>query len=293
MIAEVVQEERVGYVAEFDEQFTYTTSELRLPNGGRVVSLPGRDPDALAGFTGNVVLTEFGLFPNGGYPHWRVVFPLSSRGFRVIVISTPRGRNTKFYELVNDPETYSVHRCNIEQAVAEGYVLEDQHGEPTDLATFKKLYGDEAGWRREYLCEFTGDLDALVSWAQLTAAGERGRGEPFDLLELRGDAGWSPGWFRRCFDGESNGRIEIGWDVARKGDLSALWINHNPSPGSGAMKRLWCLVLMQDVSFELQREVVKSAMDAGLPAVGAATRRGSGRTRTRRCTRSTATAGSR
>lgn len=49
--------------------FTYTSRELRLPGGGRIVSMPGRDPDALAGFTGNVVLTEFGLFPGGGYRH--------------------------------------------------------------------------------------------------------------------------------------------------------------------------------------------------------------------------------
>lgn len=93
------------------------------------------------------------------------------------MISTPRGRDSKFYELVSDPGTYSVHRCTIEDAVAEGYVLRDQQGEPTDLETFKSLYNDEAGWR--------------------------------------------PGWFRERLGGDGKGRLETGWDVARRGDLSA------------------------------------------------------------------------
>ena len=102
------------------ESFEFKARELHLPNGGRVVSLPGRNPDALAGLTGNVIFTELGLFPNGGYEHWRVVFPLTTRGHRVIVISTPRGKNTKFFELVSDPETYSVHTCDIHRSIAEG-----------------------------------------------------------------------------------------------------------------------------------------------------------------------------
>ena len=43
-----------------------------------------------AGLTGNIIFTEFGLFPRGGQAHWRVIFPLATRGFMVIVISTPR-----------------------------------------------------------------------------------------------------------------------------------------------------------------------------------------------------------
>lgn len=112
-----------GHDDELDSEFTYNARELVLPNGGRVVSLPGRNPDALAGFTGNVIFTEFGLFPNGGYEHWRVVFPLTTKGFQVVVISTPRNRNSKFFELVNAPDTYSVHFTNIEDAMAEGFEL--------------------------------------------------------------------------------------------------------------------------------------------------------------------------
>lgn len=243
-----------------DEDFDFRAHELYLPNGGKVVSLPGRNPDTLAGLTGNVIFTEFGLFPNGGYDHWRVVFPLATRGYHVIAISTPRSKATKFFELVNDPETYSVHFCDIHQSIAEGFVLKGADGEPCDLDTFKRLYGDDAGWRREYECQFTGDLEALVRWSVLMAAGELGRDRPFNLLRVTGEAGFDPSFFAEADEG---GRFEMGWDVARRGHLSALWVNEAAPGGSHGLKHLRYLVLMQDVPFDLQRQIVKAAMDAG------------------------------
>lgn len=254
------------YDESLDDQFGFTAHELTLPNGGKVVSLPGRDPDTLAGLTGNVIFTEFGLFPEGGYKHWRVVFPLATRGFHVIAISTPRSMNTKFYELVSDPDTYSVHTCDIYQSVKEGFKLTDQNGAPCSLEDFKRLYGDEAGWKREYECKFTGDLEALVTWAQLTEAARLGQGQPFDLLRVEGEAGWTPGWFSGFkLNAPVGGRLEIGWDVARHGHLSSLWINH---ARPGHPKHLRFLVLMHKASFDLQRSVVCEAMDYPLGAVG-------------------------
>lgn len=267
-IEQVIETDFSEYDADFDHTFEFRARELRLPGGGRVVSLPGRDPDRLAGLTGNVVFTEMGLFPNGGYDHWRVVFPLATRGFHVIAISTPRSKSSKFYELVSQPELYSVHFCGIHQSIAEGFVLRDQGGEPTDLDTFKRLYGDDAGFEREYECKFTGDLSTLIKWALLEAAGERGRVLPFDLCEVKADAGWSPEFFRKIrTDATHAGRFEIGWDVARRGDISALSLNMPQSPGAPD-RHLRALVLMRNTSFALQREIVSAAMDVDPRAVG-------------------------
>ena len=94
---------------------------------------------------------------------------------------------------------------------------------------------------------------------------------------MTGEAGWRPGWFRERLSGLGEGRLGVGWDVARKGDLSVLWVNHSERPGAGLasgggdVKRLRVLVLMRDVQFELQRAVVREAMEAGRsrgPAVG-------------------------
>jgi phage FluMu gp28-like protein len=249
---------------ELDQRFQFKAREIVLPNGARIVSLPGRDPDTLAGLTGNIIFTEFGLFPNGGYNHWSVIFPITTRGFQVCVISTPRGKNTKFYELWIDNETYSVHTCDIYQSVSEeGFVLQDNNGQPCTIEQFRRLYNDEGKWPREYECKFTGDLESLIKWAQLEEAAALSDGLPFSFVRVEKDGGWDAGFFRReMFNG---GRLEVGWDVARTGHLSALWANlamrNRPT-------HLRSLVIMHNTSFALMRAVVCSAMDACPGSVG-------------------------
>jgi len=261
-IEEIESDPYLEHDSSINHTFEFKARELRLPGGGRVVSLPGRDPDRLAGLTGNVVFTEMGLFPNGGYDHWRVVFPLATRGFHVIAISTPRSKDTKFYEVVSNSDLYSVHFCDIYQSIADGFVLRDQDGKPCDVETFKRLYGDEAGWEREYECKFTGDLSTLIKWALLEAAGQRGKGLPFDMLRVENDAGWDAGFVSQILQGK--GRFEIGWDVARHGDISSLWINRPHQDG----RTLRALILMHETTFALQREIITSVMDADPSSVG-------------------------
>lgn len=93
-----------------------------------------------------------------------------------------------------------------------------------------------------------------------------GRDRSFDLLEVTGEAGWTPGWFAAKLAGSERGRLEMGWDVARKRDLSVLWVNHD-EPATG-IKRLRFLVVMRGVQFALQRAIVREAMDVKLPTVG-------------------------
>ena len=258
------EEAYTEYDADIDHHFRCTARTLHLPGGGSVTALPGRDPDTLAGLTGNVIFTEFGLFKGGGYDHWRVVFPLATRGFQVLVISTPRGKNTRLYELASDDTTYSVHVQTILDSVAEGFVLYDNTGVPTDVETFRRLYSDESGWRREYLCEFTGDLEALLKWALLEA--NSSADWVVRILRVEGDAGWQPGFFKTHPEHEKASRLECGWDVARKRHLSALWVNG--WGGFGARRPLMHLVLMHNASFALQREIVSEAMALSPSNVG-------------------------
>lgn len=154
-------------------EFRHRARTLQFPGvdgnpGGSITSLPGRNADTIAGYTGDIVLTEFALFPKGGYEHWRVVFPITTRGHQVIAITTPRGKNTKAYELVHSPPPGAwVGRCDIYQAVAEGMPLHDESGQARSLEEFKAQYGDPIGWRRDYELEWTGDLEALLKWTQL------------------------------------------------------------------------------------------------------------------------------
>jgi len=256
------EEKFLDHDKSIDEMFVYTSRTLTLPNGGKVVSLPGKNPDTLAGLTGNVIFTEFGLFPNGGYEHWRVVFPLSTRGFQVIIISTPRSKKTKFFEIFSNPETYSVHFCDIIQSVEQdGFILRDNKGNPCTIEEFKKLYGDDAGWQREYLCQFTGDLDALVTWAQLLASQEANPN--FRLLRVTDGQGWDESFFRRELP---HGRLEFGWDVARRDrDYSSFWCNLARRDGK---KELQSLVLMSNTEFATMRHIIITGMESRMGSVG-------------------------
>lgn len=270
MLRIVGEDQIVEYgVDQFDktlnQTFHMTAREIRLPGGGRVVSLPGRDPDTLAGLTGNIIFTEFGLFPNGGYAHWRVVFPLTTRGFQCIIISTPRGKNTKFYELFqNSDGAYSVHFCDIYRSVAEdGFVLKDNSGNPTTIEEFKKLYGDMAGFDREYGCLFTGDVSALITWAELERAAALPNLSGFVYARIDNDRGTVPIFqLRQALNGS---RSEIGWDVARRGHLSPIVINQ---PIANQPKRMVGLILMHACSFEFMRNAVIACMDIHRANVG-------------------------
>jgi phage FluMu gp28-like protein len=257
------QEEYEEYDKGIDHMFRRVARTLHLPGGGTVTSLPGRSPDTLAGLTGNVSLTEFGLYPNGGYEHWRVIFPFLTRGYRILLPSTPRGRNHKYYEICSDPDTYSVHFQPITRSIEEGFELHDNKGQPTDLETFKRLYNDAAGWTREYMCEFTGDQEALVKWSQLAAAGIAAEGEPFESLRIVDGNGWDASFWSDlvCL----RGRVEIGWDVARHSDLAVMWVN---AQASDKFRYLRKLVICQRTSFALQRTIIRSLMDANPRAVG-------------------------
>jgi phage FluMu gp28-like protein len=250
--------------AEIDQEFACTARTLTLPNGGKVVSLPGKNPDTLAGLTGNVIFTEFGLFPGGGYGHWRVIFPLTTRGYQVIVISTPRNKKTKFFELCSDPETYSYHFCDIYQSVEqEGFILKDNKGRPCTIDDFKKVYRDDAGFDREYGCLFTGDLEALIKWAQILSSQDPDL--VVRILRVNNGVGWKDDFFAEARNLPGGGRMEFGWDVARHKHFSSFWGNLSRRDGK---KELRFLVLMNETEFATQRHIITRGMDARPGSVG-------------------------
>lgn len=265
------------YDREIDQAFACTARILRLPGGGRVVSLPGKNPDTLAGRSGNMILTEFGLYPKGGYEHWKVLFPITTRGgYKLIAISTPRGKNTKFYEIFSNPENfYSVHFCDLHKSVFEdGYQLYDAKGLPFDqstdlaketaIATFRRIYADEGGWQREYECQFTGDLSALVPWAELERAGQLPNADGFVFRRFDGESALRP--IPQAFaDAMAGRRLAVGWDVARHGHLSVVSAN---LLAAGKPSRLAVLIAMRDCSFEFMRHVVSGVMDLSRASVG-------------------------
>ena len=249
--------------------FLQTSYGVRLPNGAEIVALPGKDPDALAGLTGNVIFTEMALFPNNGTDHWRVVFPLSTRGFRILAISTPRGTETKFAELCRNPKgKYSVHVVDIHAAIAGGLELRDETGKPITPAELEDIYNDPSGWNREYLCLEGEDWDPLISWEHIhtclaTYQPERLHIEGMAALDAALQEQVKP-MIARLRAGMT-GQPVFGYDIGVTGDLAAIPLGERI--GDVTWQR--GLITMHGVDdFEWQRQVVRELMHAGFIGVG-------------------------
>jgi phage FluMu gp28-like protein len=241
------------------KSFTFTRRVLTLPNGVRIKSMPGRDPDAVVGDSCHVYFTEFALFPNGGFEHWRRLTPMAlNNGLDVDFVTTPRGKDTKAYELrQNKRGRYAISVVDIYRAVRDGLILYDEDGEPCSIEVFQEIYGDPIGWQTEYMVRECDDVTALLTWGQIEGAYEK-----YDapLLDLRDDKGYDPrneNIFATRLRGLP-GPLTAGWDVARNKHLSVFWVNEEVD----GRQHLRLLVIFRRCSFNYQRQgVIEQAMN--------------------------------
>lgn len=259
----------LGVSEEIINKIKITSYGIQLPNGAEIKALPGKDPDAIAGLTGNVIFTEMGLFPNGGVDHWRVVFPLISRGFKIWAISTPRGKETKFAELCRNPQgKYSVHVVDIYTAVKGGLKLTDENGKPSRPEDLEALYNDPSGWSREYLCLEGEDHDPLIGWDYIhncMADYEIPWIHIEGMTDLRGQFDTVIDSFFAPIRAKMLGRPVGGWDIAVTGDMSA-W-----TFGDVLGDVTWArgLVTAHKVDdFDYQRDVTRNMLKAGATVIG-------------------------
>jgi phage FluMu gp28-like protein len=239
--------------------FTFTRRVLTLPNGVRIKSLPGRDPDAVVGDTCHIVFTEFALFPGGGFKHWQKLSPMAlNNGLEIDAITTPRTKDTKAFELrQNARGRYSVSTVDIYRAVADGLPLYDEDGQPCTIEDLKEMYSDPVGWQTEYLCQECDDLDALINWGDIEAAYEKYQPAEIECADNKGYDVRTENQWKSKLSG-LKGRVTAGWDVARKHHLSVLWVNEEVSG------RHWLrlLLVMRRCSFPFQRAIIEQGMDA-------------------------------
>src|SRR5437764_1773576 len=110
----------------FDADKGFTGYVLRFQNGRCIYSLSS-NPNALAGKRGHVILDEFALHADQRLLY-RVAKPVTTWGGQLEIISTHRGANSVFNQILTDikergnPMGWSHHRVTIQDAVAEGLV---------------------------------------------------------------------------------------------------------------------------------------------------------------------------
>jgi phage FluMu gp28-like protein len=177
-------------------------AEIRWPNGSRLLGIPA-NPATARGYSANLLLDEF-AFHEDPDAIWRAIYPSISNPlkglFRIRVVSTPNGLGNKFADLWHKGANWSKHHVDIYEAKAQGL--------PVDIEELRTGLDDPEGWAQEYECQF---LDAAAVLL------------PYDLIasceSAEATTAISPNFYQAAQAG-----LFMGWDLARKRDLSVPWI---------------------------------------------------------------------
>ena len=169
--------------------------EVTMKHGSRVTALPA-NADTARGFSANVFLDEFAFHPDSR-KIWAARFPVISRpGLRLRVVSTPNGKNNKFFDLMTGKDAvWSRHTVDIYQAVADGL--------PRDIEELREGCGDADAWAQEYELRWQDEASAWLPYDLITACEHEGAGLPA---------------------GYAGGPAYVGVDIGRRHDLFVIWV---------------------------------------------------------------------
>lgn len=203
-----------------DEKAKITAYVLEFASGRRIHSMSS-NPDAQAGKRGGRVLDEFALHPD---PRklWSIAYPGITWGGNMEVISTHRGSQNFFNELVREarengnPKNISLHRVTLADALDQGFLYKLQQMLPADdprqvmdeAAYFDLVRAgcaDEESFQQEYMCNPADDNAAFLEY-DLIAGCEYPAGADWTAMESQ-----TP-------------RLFAGLDIGRKSDLTVLWV---------------------------------------------------------------------
>jgi phage FluMu gp28-like protein len=174
-----------------------TREEVLLPNGSRIISLPG-NPDTVRGFSGNVFLDEF-AFHKDTREIWQAMYPTVTRGFKIRITSTPNGKLNMFYDLWHHNDQFSKHMTDIYTACREGLKV--------DVEELRKGIGDPDAWAQEYECQFVDEATAYITYEMITSCEDE-----MATMDLPSDF---------IFAGRE---LYQGIDIGRKQDLTIFWL---------------------------------------------------------------------
>jgi phage FluMu gp28-like protein len=178
---------------------------IYLPNGARIIGLPA-NPETARGYSGNIILDEFSLHKDST-EIWRALFPTISRGYKIRVVSTPKGLGNKFHSLCTSDNNYSKHIVDIYTAVADGA--------PLDIDELKEGIDDDEAWQQEYEVLFIDDSATLLSYDLIT-----GCTDP----KLPGEIEYE-NFDINTFSPKITGHLYNGVDIGRKHDRTVFFCN--------------------------------------------------------------------
>ncbi len=178
------------------EGIKLTKRTAKLANNAEIITMPANARTA-RGFTGDLYLDEFAMHLRAD-DIWAAAFPSVTRGKgRLIVASTPAGKQNKFYGLHSNPQ-FEQSEITIYDAVADGY--------EADVQELHNGLDDEDLWRQEYLVEFLDETTAYLTYEMIQAC------EREDISKELPE------------DFKAEGRLYLGIDVGRRRDLTVMWL---------------------------------------------------------------------
>jgi hypothetical protein len=174
-----------------------TNTTMRFRNGSMIVALPNSE-NLLRGYTAHlIILDEAAFFQNDEEIYQHILSPmLATTGGKMIVSSTPWGKNTQFYRINLDP-AWEIHHATWRDARDAGLYRPDFVEELERTRDTLPLT-----YRMEYEAEFTEEVDTWLTQ---------------DLLaKACGDAEYLP------FDQYQEGIFYAGVDLAERVDYAAI-----------------------------------------------------------------------
>ncbi len=220
----------------FDKENDFSAYVLEFANGRRIFSLSS-NPNALAGKRGHVLLDEFALHKDQRLLY-RIAKPVTTWGGQLRIISTHRGAQSVFNEIItkikegsrrgNEPhsdsdtpaprpsdsssfaDSWSLHTVPLQTAVAQGLVerINEKTGRTESREGYLKRIHDECideeQWLQEYCCIPADESTAFLSYDLIHSCEDANTLKDFDYLL------------------DCKNPLYVGVDVARKKDLAVI-----------------------------------------------------------------------
>ena len=221
-----------------DEREGLAAFSLTMKNGSRINAMSS-NPKAFRSKGGKVILDEF-AWHRDAQALWTAARPVITWGYDVRVLSTHNGRQSLFYQFLHEEkQLWSKHKTTIFDAVDQG--LADRltgrklsKAERQDwLEQERQTCGNEDAWQQEYCCNALDETSAFLTYEMILNAERPEEEIILPVAALRGD-------------------IYVGFDVARRQDLSVIVLAEKQGPIL-VTRHIICL---KDVPFSGQKKLL-------------------------------------
>jgi phage FluMu gp28-like protein len=274
-----------------DGKTVYKQLEINLPNGSRIVGLPA-NPDTARGWSANIILDEFAVHKDSR-EIWTAMFPTVTRGYKIRIISTFKGKANKFYELFFSAPTlqrfigkeyefigqrggWSKHSYSIYEAVEMGLELKDEEGKPIEPEDLKLALNDDDAWHEEFGCIPSDEVSAFLTHELISSVEDvRLNPEPdwVDSLIKKAEENYKqykhtkaePALPRYIFDNvKLLGDVYVGMDIGRIKDLSVIWVDQEINN----VLRTAAVIELKAKPFFVQKQVLLTILASGFRRAG-------------------------